>query len=182
MAQDWYEEQYGPTPRNMAILLASAVFVAALLWVPDLPPLMQVPGLVLFGGGGVTMLLIMLSRKTALRVDSSGITLGGYPLRYRATTAVVGWHDVVAIVVWRQHVPFGARMDYVGVQRKDGLPPLPGPGTGKFIQRATSVLVPHILADVAVASRPVNGWSLDQAALESSVNRLAPHVSVVDVR
>ncbi|MPY97782.1 MAG: hypothetical protein GEU97_07235 [Actinophytocola sp.] len=182
MTQDRYEERYGPTQRNVAVLLISAVFVAALVWLPDTPLLVQIPGLALFGGGGVLMLLIMFSRKTALRVDSSGITLGGFPLRYRATTAVVPWHDIVAVVLWRQHMAFGARMDYVGVQRKNGLPPLPGPGTGRLSQRAASVLVPHVPGDIAVASRPVNGWSLDAAAFESSMNRLAPHVPVVDAR
>ncbi|GAA5115016.1 hypothetical protein [Haloechinothrix salitolerans] len=178
-----YEERYGPNPRSVIFLLVSAVFVGVFLWPgPDIPILVRVLGLALFGGGSVIMLLLMFSRKTALRVDSSGITLGGSPPRYRATTAFVPWRDVVAVVLWRQRMAPGARMDYVGVQRKKGLPPLPGPGTGRLGQRTASVIIPHIPGEVTVASRPVNGWSLDPASLESSVKRVAPHVSVIDAR
>ena len=45
--------------------------------------------LVVFGGLGATLLVHGLSGRIALRVDAAGVTMGGTPLRYRATTRFV---------------------------------------------------------------------------------------------
>jgi hypothetical protein len=117
-----------------------------------------------------------LTRKVALRVDETGVLLGGSPLRYRATTAHVPWEHIEAVALWSQPVP-SSEIPYVGLVRHDGAPPLPGP-QGRMARAVGNALTP-VPFEVLMASRAVNGWRLDPARLTTAVTHFAPHVRIV---
>ncbi|MER6144107.1 hypothetical protein ABT174_29395 [Streptomyces sparsogenes] len=64
--------------------------------------------------------------------------------------------------------------------RRPGAPPLSGARQGRAGPAVLRALVPHLPADVTVASRPVSGWRLDKARLTDAVARFAPGTPVVD--
>jgi hypothetical protein len=179
MADGAYEERFRPTRRGVLQLLGCAAFVAlALLMGSEMHIAIRVVTVVFFGGGGLVLAAMTFSRKVALRVDESGVTLGGSPLRPGAEATVVPWDEIEEVVLWRQHAP-GSTLDYVGLVRGEGLPPLQGSGAGRGTAKALDL---PVSAEVLKASRPVNGWSLDEEALAESVKRFAPRVSLVDMR
>ncbi|WP_282780966.1 MULTISPECIES: hypothetical protein [unclassified Nocardia] len=173
-----YEARLGFDPRSTGILGICALFVVVALLVPDMPVALQVVTIVFFGGGGVLLAVGMASRKLALRVDEDGVTLGGNPLRRRATTVFVSWSEIAAIVLFRQRLSHGATMRYIGVQRHAGLPPLPS-AAGRTAQ-AASRLIPHVPPDVVAASRAISGWRLDEDRLIAALRHHAPHVRLID--
>ncbi|MFD4759309.1 hypothetical protein ACFWOJ_10520 [Streptomyces sp. NPDC058439] len=172
-----YEVRYGWDGKTLGVVAVSAVFTVILL-VADASPVLRGLGLALFGGGGLFMAFTAMSRKPAFRVDETGVLLGGSPARYRATTAHVPWQDITAIVLWRQQS--AANIPWVGVARRPGAAPLPGPGQGRFAQATAQAFVPGVPADVVLASRTVAGWRLDRTRLAAAVDRFAPGVPVVD--
>ena len=101
------------------------MFVILALTVP-MSLVLRVVTLVFFGGALLVLIATTASRQVALRVDASGVLLGGSPARYRATTRLIPWADISEIVLWRQPLPHGRRMLYVGVSRRPGAPPLAG--------------------------------------------------------
>lgn len=101
------------------------MFVVVALTVP-MSLVLRVVALVFFGGALLVFIATTASRQVALRVDASGVLLGGSPARYRATTRLIPWGDISEIVLWRQPLPHGRRMLYVGVSRCPGAPPLKG--------------------------------------------------------
>lgn len=121
----------------------------------------------------------LLRRRVALRVDAARVTLGGSPLRYRATTAVIPWADIVAVLLWQQVLPAGTLMPYLGLQRRAGAAPLAGPMARRG-QAVAGGLAPDLPASVMMASRAVNGWRLDRRGLARAVAGFAPSVLVVD--
>ena len=171
-----YQAHYGFNLRTAGIVAICAVFTAALL-LPDMPLFARVLGLPLFGGGGLFMIFVALSRKVAFRVDETGVLLGGSPARYRATTAHVPWSDVTAFVFWRQTVGGGTTLPYVGVARRAGSPALPG--DGPRARAVLSALVP-VPPEVAMSSRAVNGWRLDRDRLAAAVAHFAPGTPLLD--
>ncbi|GAA2743502.1 hypothetical protein [Kitasatospora cinereorecta] len=179
-----YETRFGWNRRTTLTVAVSLLFVVVLLLMDpgenvrvagiDLPALaIQIPGLLLFGAGGVLMVVNALSGKVALRVDRSGILLGGSPARYAATTVTVPWQDVVGVELWIQHVGL-QKLPYVGVHRRPGLPPLGGTRGGGVGTALTGKPV-----ELINASRAVNGWRLDTAALLAAVRRHAPEADIV---
>ncbi|MFE7776604.1 hypothetical protein ACFU5O_22505 [Streptomyces sp. NPDC057445] len=175
-----YEARYGWDLKTTGVVAVSALFtVALLLPTPEISPYARVLGLPLFGVGGLLMTYIAMSRKVALRIDETGVLLGGTPVRYRTTTAHVPWQDITAVVHWRQPRP--ADIPWVGVVRRPGAAPLTGPGQGRRARATMQILVPHLPADVVLASRAVNGWRLDRARLAAAVAHFAPGTPVTDV-
>jgi hypothetical protein len=63
-----------------------------------------------------------------LFIDSSGVTLGGAPLRSVATTANLPWSEFVAVVPWRQW--YAGIPLYVGALQPGDRPPLLGARVG----------------------------------------------------
>lgn len=124
----------------------------------------------LIGGAG-------WKRLVALRVDGAGVLLGGAPARYRAQTACVPWADITSVVLWRQTMA-GPPMDYVGVHRRAGAPPLPGMNSALSPEQ-TAKLAPHVEHELFLASRPVNLWRLDLERLRHAVRTFAPQVPVL---
>lgn len=171
------------TPKTVGLLLASVLFCMAAILVP-MPMAMRVLSLVFFGGGAIALLAVGLSRKVALRIDQSGITLGGSPLRYAATTAHVPWHDVEAVVLWRQSL--AQDLPYLGVLRPDGAPPLPGTPGASRTGRAMAGLGRAVAGapdDRLVAScRAINGWRVDPTELAAALLRFAGDVPLIDQR
>ncbi|WP_309062726.1 hypothetical protein [Streptomyces sp.] len=170
-----YQARYGWDRRTAGVVVLSAVFTAVLL-LPDMPLIARVLGLPLFGAGGLFMVYTALSRKVALRVDETGVFLGGNPARYGATSAHVPWGDITGFVLWRQAAG-GTSLPYVGVTRREGAPALPGDGPKARAVLRRLVPVP---ADVAVASRAVTGWRLDKDRLVAAVAHFAPGIPVRD--
>jgi hypothetical protein len=175
-----YEAHHGFDRRTLG-LLALAVVFTAILAMPGTgtPPAARIAGGVFFGGGGLLMAANALTRKVALRVDGTGVLLGGTPLRHRATTVHVPWEDITAVVLWEQRVSHGHRLPWIGVARREGAPPLPGPGQGPMARAVAGALVP-VPFELLMASRQVNGWRLDRRRLTAAVEHHAPGVPVVD--
>ncbi|MFC4114305.1 hypothetical protein [Nonomuraea zeae] len=173
-----YQARYGWDLRTIGIVAGGAVFTAAMLLL-DMPLVMKILGLALFGAGGLSMAYMAYmasSRKVAFRVDETGVLLGGSPIRYSATTAHVPWEDITGFVLWRQAVP-GASLPYVGVTRREGAPALPG--DGPKARAILEHLVP-VPADIAMSSRAVNGWRIDKDRLVAAVSHFAPDIPVRD--
>ncbi|KAB8169896.1 hypothetical protein FH609_006415 [Streptomyces sp. 3MP-14] len=181
VSEEAYEVRYGFDRRTLAVLAVSALFTVFLL-VPGtgMSLGLRVAGLVLFAGGGLLMAAGALTRRTALRVDATGVLLGGSPVRYQATTAQVPWQDIRNVTLWRQRVPNGRPLLWIGVTRREGAPPLPGPGQGPVGRAVAGALVP-VPHDLLMASRQVNGWRLDRDQLAAALARFAPGVELVDL-
>src|SRR6202167_4728462 len=120
-----YVARYGWNGRSGSLIIGAAVFVLVALTVP-MSMALRVVTLVLFGGGGLVFIAGIASRRVALRVDASGVTLGGSPGRYRSTTILIPWADIREIVLWRQPMPYGRSIRYIGVARRKGTRPLAG--------------------------------------------------------
>lgn len=181
-SDDAYEERYALTPKTFGLMLASVAFTLMAIFVP-MGTALRVASVVFFGGGGVLLVVAALSRKVALRVDESGITLGGSPLRYAATTAHVPWRDVEAVVLWRQALARG--LPYLGVLRPDGSPPLPGTAGGKAGQVLAEIgrAVAGAPDDRLVTScRAISGWKVDTFRLAAALQRFATGVPLIDQR
>ena len=113
-------------------------------------------------------------------MDASGVTLGGSPGRYRSTTCLIPWSDIKEIVLWRQPMPYGRSMRYVGVARRKGAHPLAGrrgQRAGKVTARA---LTPGVSGDTLLASCAMNLWRLDAHRMAAAVAHFAPGVRVID--
>ena len=109
-------------------------------------------------------------------MDASGITLGGVPPRYRSGTKFVPWADIDKVVLWKQKLPHGGSMQYVGLVRRKGAPPLAG-RRAQFLGRVTArAVAPQISGDTLMASRGINGWHLDKDRLAAAVEHFAPGV------
>ncbi|WP_431967970.1 hypothetical protein [Actinacidiphila sp. bgisy160] len=175
-----YEARFGFDRKTVGILTLTVLFTA-LAVAPGLgtPAAMQVFGAVFFGGGGLLIASNSLTRKVALRVDATGVLLGGAPLRYRATTAHVPWEDVTAVVLWRQGVTHGARVPWIGLARREGAPALPGAGQGPVGRAVAGALVP-VPFDLLMASRQISGWRLDRRRLAAALEHFAPGIPLVD--
>ena len=125
-------------------------------------------------------LISALSRRVALRVDAAGVTLPLTPPWPSSRTAVVPWSDIEAVVLFTQHVGV-ASIPYVGLQRRPGLPPLPGSARSRFLRRMNHAVVPHVPPDVLADSRQATSWRLHRPRLKAAVRHFAPSVKIVDL-
>lgn len=172
-----YEARFGLRGRTGLVIVIALVFAVLGIVLP-LSPGLRIGDILLFGGGGLLMLGIAASHRVAFRVDARGVTLGGVPPRYRSGTRFVPWADIEKVVLWQQKLPHGASMRYVGLVRRPGAPPLAGRGA-QFAGRITALAVPRgVSGDTLMASRAINGWSLDTDRLTAAVRHFAPGVPV----
>ena len=174
-----YVARYGWNRRSGSLIIGAALFVLLALTVP-MSLALRVVTLVFFGGGALVFVAIIATRRVALRVDAGGVTLGGSPGRYRSTTCLIPWADIREVVLWRQPMPYGRSMRYVGVARRKGARPLAGrrgQRAGKMTARA---LTPGVSGDTLLASRAVNLWRLDAHRMAVAVAHFAPGVRVID--
>jgi hypothetical protein len=120
-----------------------------------MPVVVRLVETAVFGLGGLTLAVLGLraSRLVALRVDETGLTLGGGPLRYATTTEVVPWSQLRAVRLTRE-----AQAPYHTVVTADR--------KGK----------------AGTVSRPTKGWHLDVARLAAAMLAVAPAVALTDRR
>lgn len=174
-----YEERYHWTRSSTTALMGCGLFVLFAVLLP-MPIPLRVAIVALGGCGAFLSVFFPASRKVALRVDASGITLGGNPLRYKATTRVIPWHEVQGVFLWQR----AAGVRYLGVERPDEAPPLSPGGTGKA-DRTALFLSPDpqvpSLTITAGATRGMQAFSVDDARLSDAIARYAPTVDVVDL-
>ncbi|MFF0614135.1 hypothetical protein ACFYUD_36275 [Nocardia tengchongensis] len=179
-----YEERYGFNPKTILLLLGAAVFVAGAILTPDVSPGLRIAAILLFGVGGLLVLANALTRKVALRVDPTGITLGGPPLRYRTTTQRIPWSDIEAVVLWWQRTPSG-RHPWIGILRRIDAPPLQGwptGSTGQSLLSAATALGGAPDQRLMQCARGINAWKIDMTRLEAALQTLAPQVKLNDHR
>ena len=99
-----YEERYRFTPTVAWALIGCLAFVLIGILTP-MPFVLQVLVIGFFGWGAINSITYAASRKVAFRVDHAGVTLGGGPYRYKATTRFFPWADIEKIVVWERMFP-----------------------------------------------------------------------------
>ena len=167
-----YEARFrGPkTVRLVIILLA---FSAVMLIAPA-PLWARIFVIGACGIGLVILLAAGLSRKTALRVDASGVTLCQSPF-FRSAAAFYPWADVRRIVLWQYQ-----RLDFIGVQRREGAPEPTGRFTGPASRAAVRKTAAGVDPDVALTGAAANSWALDRKRLVGAVAHFAPAVEVAD--
>jgi hypothetical protein len=177
-----YQVRFGLTRQDLVLLpfMLVAAAVGLFAMVEGRPWLGSVA--TAFGGGYVGLRLMQLvSRRAALRVDANGLTLGMTPPWPATKTALIPWSDLTRIMLWRQQAGPNS-IHYIGVQRPEGTPPLPGSVRNPTLRALIPVFVPaHVPVQVACDSRQINGWRLDQKRLAAAVAHFAPQVEIVDL-
>jgi hypothetical protein len=106
----------------------------------------------------ITAALAVALCPVAFRADHAGITLGSERLLPRRPAVFIPWADVETIVVYpgRKAAGFGdylwasREVEYIGVRRRDGAPPLP-----RGDEQAPGCPVPGVAAG---AARPIKNW------------------------
>lgn len=172
-----YDARYGLGGRTGLIIVIALVFAILGIVLP-LSTGLRIADIVLFGGGGLFMLGVATSHRVAFRVDARGVTLGGVPPRYRSGTHFVPWADIEKVVLWQQKLPHGGSMRYVGLVRRAGAPPLAG-RSAQFVGRIMAAAVARgISGDTLMASRGIDGWSLDKDRLTAAVEHFAPGIPI----
>jgi hypothetical protein len=131
---------------------------------------------VFFLGAGLSYLHAAVTRRLALRIDSSGVTLGR---AWPPTQAVfVPWPDIEHLVRFSA-VNRSGTAQFVGVRLKQGANRPPGvPAPGSFaakLRRFNAGFTPWP-ADLFRNARP---WSLDDASLADAVRLHASHITIV---
>lgn len=178
----FYEERYRWTRTSGTALAVCSVLV--LLGVVATGTRFPVPlrvFLIAAGGCGAFLSLVVpLSRKVALRVDASGITLGGNPLRYKATTRVVPWPEVQRVFLFERQM--GVR--YLSVERPADAPPLSPGGAGTAdrlpFYRSVYPQVPSPTLRVGT-TRGMQAFSVDDARLSDAIGHYAPGAEIVNL-
>ncbi|HEY1918304.1 MAG TPA: hypothetical protein VGH27_22235 [Streptosporangiaceae bacterium] len=182
-----YQERYRWTARAgwgagwLFVLLMVAIVV-------PIAPLVHVVTGILFGGLCLVIAAPSLSRRTALRVDERGITLGGSPFHYRASTRVFAWGDIERVVLWDRITASQARrgrpgrmfppVRCIGLQLRAGAPPINGKGPSALDQAASAAPVPGVARGTV---RLANSWTLDKGRLIAVTAQFAPQVQVLDL-
>jgi hypothetical protein len=170
-----YEARYGWSRRNVG-LAAFGVLCLVIAVISELTPHKLPIGEAVFVGlfglaGVVVTVMSSAGKKLAFRVDDSGLTMVGSALRPRPVH--IPWHDIEAIVLWKQRLPRRVRMPYIGVRRRPNAPELATPGRGPVGRAAIGTLVPHMNADIVYASIAVSMWKLDVDRLSTAVTHYA---------
>lgn len=155
-----YEERFGFTGRDLWAVPFCVTLVAVGVSVIGEEPLPAVGCLAAGAGYLAVRLVSVLSRRVALRVDATGMTLGATPPWPAAGGIVVPWADIEAVVLWSKDAG-SAKVPYVGVRRRAGLPPLP-----------------HMVISERLHGRTVNFWRLHRPSLEAAVRHFAPTAAV----
>lgn len=96
------------------------------------------------------------------------------------TTRLIPWTDVKDVVLWRQPMPYGRSMRYIGVARRHGARPLAGRRGRRASKVTARALTPGVSSDTLLASRAVNLWRLDADRLTAAVTHFAPSVRDID--
>lgn len=174
-----YEERYRWTRTSITALTVCCVLVLCGVVAP-LPLALRVVIILACGYGAFLSVIVPSSRKVALRIDDDGITLGGSPMRYKATSRVVQWHEVQRVFLWRR----GPGVRYLAVERPADAPPLSPRGAGKadrpafYLSRNPQVPTPTLKVGT---TRGMQAFSVDDARLSNAIAHYAPTVSIVNL-
>ena len=167
-----YEARFrGPKTVRMVIILLA---FCALVLIAPAPLWARIFVIGACGTGLVILLAVGLSRKTALRVDAGGVRLCQSPF-FRSAVAFYPWADVRRIVLWRYQ-----RLDFIGVQRREGAPEPTGPFTGPASRAAARKTAAGVDPQVAMTGVAANSWVLDRKRLVEAVAHFAPAAEVAD--
>ncbi len=175
-----YEERYRWTRTSTTALAICSVLALLGVVAPAAPLRLHVVLVAIGGSGAFLSVVVPASRKVALRIDASGITLGGNPLRYKATTRVIPWPEVQRVFLWRREP--GVR--YLGVERPADAPPLSPRGAGKadrpafYLSRNPQVPTPTLKVGT---TRGMQAFSVDDARLSDAIAHYAPIVGIVNL-
>jgi len=171
-----YEERYRLTGAALGLVSALLALGLGLLWHTQL----------IFAALTVLAVipaaLAVALRPVAFRADHAGITLGSERLLPRRPAVFIPWADVERIVLYpgRKAAGFGdylwasGEVEHIGVQRRDGAPPLP-----RGDEQAPGCPVPGVAAG---AARPIKNWRLDRERLAAVTAAVAPGIPVIDAR
>jgi len=118
-----------------------------------------------------TVLTLALPR-VAFRADRAGITLESDWQLPRPRAVFIPWADVEKIILYSSDYT----IQYVGVQRREGAPPLPH---GNEQVRVSRYPVSGLAAGAAL---PIKGWRLDREQLAAVTAAVAPGILVIDAR
>ena len=172
-----YEERYRLTG-GAALGLAASLLSIGLGFLWHTPVVFAVLAVILAAltvtmpGGGV---IDAARRVTAFRADHAGITLGAVPgkLSGRGPAVFIPWADVERIVLYpAARRGQGTQAQCLGVQRREGAPPLP-----RGNEQAPGCPVPGVAAG---ASRRITGWRLDRERLAAVTVAVATGIPIVD--
>ncbi|MEU5022925.1 hypothetical protein [Streptomyces milbemycinicus] len=173
-----YEVRYGWNRKNVFIIIFLAIGAVSAVTLPDKPLYARILVLPFCIAGGLFTAYSAINGKVALRVDETGVLLGGNPALRRSGAIHVPWQDITAVVLWRQHS--AASILFIGLARREGAPAVPGGIRGPVGRLAMRALASHFPAGVDI-SRPESGWRLERERLGAAVARFAPGVPVVDI-
>jgi hypothetical protein len=177
-----YEERYRWTRTSGTALTVCAVVVLLGVVATDTRLPLRVFLTAAGGCGAFLSVFVPLSRKVALRVDASGLTLGGSPLRYKATTRVVPWDEVQRVFLFRRGR--GPDVRYLSVERPADAPPLSPDGTGTadrlpfYLSPNPRVPSPTLKAGT---TRGMQAFSVDDARLSDAIGHYAPSAGIVNL-
>jgi hypothetical protein len=79
------------------------------------------------------------------------------------------------IVLWQYQ-----RLNFIGVQRRQGAPEPTGPFTGPASRAAAGKTAPGVDPQAAMTGVAANSWALDHKRLVEAVAHFAPAVEVAD--
>ncbi|WP_306360534.1 hypothetical protein [Nocardia sp. CC227C] len=173
-----YEVRFGFAVRDVSTIAVCAGF-ALIGFLPDCPLLLRIACLGFFGGGGLVYLYkilnLTLSRRIALRVDHTGITLGESPILGDRQGAVsVPWTQVTSVAVVTE--PGRYPLTYICLTTRDRSSTLPNP-PGSWRDGVHDFRTP--LPGLLSASRRIIGWEVNRTRLEQAVQHNAPEVDVL---
>ena len=147
-----YEERYGWNRQSVRLIFASLVLCVAVLIIP-MPSWVRIPVIGVLGLGALALALLGLSRRTAFRVDATGVALRASVFS-RGDPQFFPWSDIQNLVLW-QHT----RVWCIGVQRvATQQAPSGSPATGIG----------------------VTDWQLDRQRLAVAVGHFAPEVQIIN--
>jgi hypothetical protein len=170
-----YEERYrlpGGAVPGLAIGLITIGLVFLTVW-PWVTGIVIAVALVILMGA-----VVAGRRMVAFRADYAGVTLGVVPAKLtvrRRPAASIPWADVEKIILYPASSGgqgSDARVQCIGVQRREGAPALPGGN-----EQAPGCPVPGVAAG---ATRRVVGWRLDRERLAAVTAAVAAGIPVVD--
>jgi hypothetical protein len=176
-----YEVKYGWNRLSLGTIGILLVLCAAAL-LPDMPLWLKIPYIALFGGLAMMVAVASSRGTTALRVDQAGVTLCSSALYPKSATRLFPWEDAACVVIWQgAYSRRSNRLEYVGVARRPGTPPITGKFTGRRFQWAVGLESPGMPSEVAVTGTATSGWVLDHGRLSAAVAHFAPGLRVIDL-
>jgi hypothetical protein len=180
-----YVERYRWTPTlalgvavDLAFVFMAVFFIA--------PLFIRIPVMAVFGWFAVISVATALSRRIALRVDETGVTFGGGPFRYGATTRSHPWRDIESIILWKRYLPFSigrwtpfsfGPIEYIGLRRRPGAPRMTEGARARADWPGYMTTVKGI---VAGAARNIVAFVLDKDRLGQAVVAFGPTVAIND--